>query len=100
MAILSMRVKQYNPPRPVVNKMEVLVTGDLSSYEELGSIAVRQEVIQFARAHGLSSASGLGNIGSSPYPVNKDGECTEELMAAKEPPFGFEVEYTVNASIR
>lgn len=88
-----------DPKKPVVNSIDVLVTGGTDEYEKLGSLGVRNHVIQWARAHGLPTASGIGSIGTAPYPINEKGACTEALMACQEKIAGFQIKYTVNAGL-
>jgi hypothetical protein len=84
------------PNTPATTSMIILVNGDKP--EELGSIATRNEVIKFARAKGFP-VSGLGNI-PSPYPIDEDGECTEDVFLGRKPIKGWQAEYTANMGIR
>lgn len=77
-------------------QLTVLVDGDLP--EELTSIKMRQQVMQFARSLGFP-ASGLGTV-PSPYPVDAEGKTDDELVLGKRPMTGWQAEYTVNAGLR
>lgn len=93
MSVSSMRIKEGQTP---INSIVIVV--EASSPEDFSSIAVRNQVLAFARSHGLPTASGLGGIPNS-YPVDDKGEVDEDLILGKRPFKCFQAEYTVNAGI-
>lgn len=91
---VELKIKEGQNP---VTSITILAEG--GNPEELVSANTRQQVIMFARANGLPTASGLGGI-PSPYPVDAEGKCDEDLILGKRAFAKFQAEYTVNASIR
>ena len=76
----------------------IFIIAEGKDMEELTNAATRQRVINFARSNGLPMASGLGNI-PSPYPIDEEGKCDEDLILGRRPFARFQAEYTVNAGL-
>jgi len=87
---VELRVKPNQTPLT-----SIVIVGESKDPEELTNAATRQRVIAFARANGLPAASGLGNF-PSPYPVDAEGKCDEDLILGKRPFDKFQAEFTVN----
>jgi hypothetical protein len=90
--IKSMRVKDG---QQIVNSMKVLV--DATSPEDFGTMDTRQKVLIFARQNGLPMASGL-DVTPGSYPVDEEGNTSEDIMTAKKKFSHFQAEYTVNST--
>lgn len=84
---------KIKPGQNPVTSITIIAEG--KDPEELVNAATRQRVIMFARANGLPAASGLGNI-PSPYPVDEEGKCDEDLILGKRPFAKHQVEYVAN----
>jgi hypothetical protein len=81
---------------PAATSLVVLVEGDRP--EELSTIETRNKVLQYARSIGFP-ASGLGGV-PSPYPIDEDGECDEDVVLGKKPIKCWQAEYVVNAGLK
>lgn len=90
---VELKVKEGQTP---VTSITIIGEGD--NPEELVSAATRTRVLAFARANGLPTSSGLGNI-VSPYPVDENGKCDEALILGQRKFAKFQVEYVVNAGL-
>ena len=76
----------------------LMVFAESTNIEELTNAQTRSAVVVFARNHGLPDALGIGGI-PSPYPIDQEGKCDEDLIRGRRPFAKFQAEYTVNARV-
>lgn len=73
------------------------VTLEAPTRAELTEMGARQAAVEYAREHGLPTAS-LSGL-ASPFPVNDRGETPEGLLFGKEPVAAYRVTYKLNAGL-
>ena len=78
------------------NALEATVVIRADNYEEAASAKAKNMAIDYAKERG-NKATGYGGT-SSPYPCNKDGKTTDELLKGKEPVDHYRIDIRVNSA--
>lgn len=91
---MSFRVVEENSQSKSTTQMVVVLEGN--NPEELRSANARNEVLSYARLNGFP-ARGLSGI-PHPYPVDENGETTDEVVTGKKPISAWRADYPVMSS--
>jgi len=73
----------------------VIIAAD--TIEEANSPEARNLALQTAASHGISRPGISGN--ASAYPVDEDGETSQEMVLGRKPAVGFRIDYPVTGML-
>ena len=93
---MAVTIRKKDPEKTPHTTLELLV--ESKDQTELTTAETRAKVLAYARGCGFN-AGGLNSL-PSPYPIDEDGKCDDDLVLGKRSIKCWQAEYVVQMGIR